>query len=108
MKKIFKYIEPIWLGRNGKISIRSTLAIGFSWNFMWNLSHAVAKWDDGRSMSDLALVLGIEAGLIASLLALRTYQNVQNDSRFGAYGSPYNNNQNNNDCQRGSESVGTN
>jgi hypothetical protein len=81
MKKAFKYIEPLWLGKNNKISIRSTLAIAFSWNFMWNLSYAIKKWSDGRSMSDLAVILGIEAGLIAGLLALRTYQNMQFENR---------------------------
>lgn len=81
MIKIFKYIEPLWLGKNGKVSIRSTLALAFSWNFMWNVSYAIKKWSDGRSMSDLAMILGTEAALIAALLALRTYQNTQFDSK---------------------------
>jgi hypothetical protein len=83
MKKLFRYIEPLWLGKNKKVSIRSTLAIAFSINFMINLSHAVDKWQAGRSLSDLAMVLGIEAGLIAGLLALRTYQNVQYENMGG-------------------------
>lgn len=81
MKKVFKYIEPIWLGKNGKVSIRSVLALAFSWNFIWNLSYAIKRWDAGRSMSDLAMILGVEAGLIAGLLALRTYQNTQADNK---------------------------
>lgn len=88
MKKFFKYIEPLWLGKNGKVSIRSILALAFSWNFMWNLSHTLRKWDDGKSMSDVAMVLGIEAGLIAGLLALRTYQNTQYENRGGVVGGP--------------------
>lgn len=81
MKRVFKYIEPLWLGKNGRVSIRSVLALAFSWNFMWNLSYAIKRWDAGRSMSDLAMILGIEAGLIAGLLALRTYQNTEFDKR---------------------------
>lgn len=64
--KIFKYIEPLWLGRNKKVSIRSVLAIAFSINFMVNL-----QIEEGKLM--------IEAGLIASLLALRTYAAVQGE-----------------------------
>lgn len=64
--KIFKYIEPIWLGKNKKVSIRSVLALAFSINFMLNL-----HIDDSKLM--------IEAGLIAALLALRTYTFTQAD-----------------------------
>jgi hypothetical protein len=46
-------------------------------NFMVNVSHAVHKWESGRSMADLAMVLGLEAGLIAALLGLTTYSNIQ-------------------------------
>lgn len=85
IKKVFIYIEPLWLGKNGKVSIRSVLALSFSINFMINLSHAIYRWDSGRSLSDLAIILGVEAGLIAGLLALRTYQNTQFDNRIGDY-----------------------
>ena len=83
MRKVFHYIEPLWLGKNGKISIRSFLALAFSLHFMKTLSHAVYKWDDGHSLSDLGMILGVEAALIASLLALRTYQNVQFENKGG-------------------------
>lgn len=114
VRKIFAYIEPLWLGKNNKVSIRSVLSIAFSWNFMWNLSHAVNKWEAGRSMSDLAIVLGIEAGLIAGLLALRTYQNVQFENRGGGGYDPgrpeYGDNLHNNinpDDYKGSGPCGT-
>ncbi len=74
-KKIFKYLEPAWSGNDGKFSIRSALAIIFSINLMVNVNHAVWKWDSGRSLEGLALLLGIEASLIAGLLVLKTYQN---------------------------------
>lgn len=77
MKKIFAYIENIWIGRDGRPSLKSILGIAFSINFMMNVSHAVYKWEVGRSVSDLAVVLGIEAGLIAALLGLTTYSNIQ-------------------------------
>lgn len=53
------------------------MAIALSINLMINISHAVNKWDAGRSMSDLAMVLGIEAGLIGALFGLTTYSNIQ-------------------------------
>lgn len=77
LKRIFKYFEPAWTGADGKISLRAVLAIAFSIDFIRNLSYAVIKWGGDRSLEGLALVLGIEAGLIAALLTLTTYQNVQ-------------------------------
>lgn len=76
MKKIFRYIEPLWQGADGKISVRSSLAIAFSIDFISNLSHAIYKWEGGRTLEGLSLVLGIEAGLIVALLGLTTYQNM--------------------------------
>lgn len=77
MKKILRYIENLWIGRDRKPSRKAVLAIAFSINFMMNISHAIYKWDSGRSISDLAMVLGIEAGLIAGLLGLSTYSNIE-------------------------------
>lgn len=76
IKKFFKYIEPLWSGPDGKISVRASLAIAFSTDFIHNLSHAIFKWDGGRTLEGLSLVLGIEAGLIVALLGLTTYQNM--------------------------------
>lgn len=77
LKKIFKYFEPAWMGNDNKVSLRALLAIAFSIDFIRNLSHAIWKWDAGRSLEGLSLTLGIEAGLIVSLLGLTTYQNLQ-------------------------------
>lgn len=74
-QKVFKYIEPAWTGNDGKFSLRSALAIFFSINLMVNVNHAVWKWDSGRSLEGLALILGIEASLIAGLLVLKTFHN---------------------------------
>lgn len=71
MKKIFKYLEPIWLGRDNKIAIKSILAITFSVNLISNLHHAIYKWDAGRSLGDLSSVLMIEAMLIGGLLGIK-------------------------------------
>jgi hypothetical protein len=70
---IFNYLEPLWLGSKDKVSIRRVLALAFSWDFINNLSFAIRKWEVGRSYADVAMVLGIEAGLIAALLTLTTY-----------------------------------
>jgi hypothetical protein len=75
--KLFKYIEPLWLGSNGKISIRRVLALAFSTDLIRNISHAIYKWEAGKSYAEVAMLLGLEAGLVAALLALTTYsQNV--------------------------------
>ncbi len=71
IKLFFKYIEPIWLGENNKVALKSVLAITFSVNFISNLHHAIYKWDVGKSLSDLSTVLMIEAGLIAGLVGIK-------------------------------------
>jgi hypothetical protein len=84
IKKIFKYFEPAWSGSDGKISLRAVLAIAFSVDFIRNLSHAIWKWDGGRSLEGLSLTLGIEAGLIVGLLGLTTYQNLSMINKTGS------------------------
>lgn len=76
IKRVFKYFEPAWTGNDKKVSLRAILAIAFSIDFIRNLSHAIWRWDGGRSLEGLSLVLGIEAGLIVALLGLTTYQNM--------------------------------
>lgn len=78
MKKLFKYIEPIWLGNDNKLSIRRVLALVFSFNLVINVHHIIHNWDFGKSYADAALLLGIEAGLIAALLSLSTYSSAMN------------------------------
>jgi hypothetical protein len=93
MKRFFKYIEPLWTGRDGKVSLRSFGAIALLIDFVINVHNCsyivikvlkmimVDKHVDAAVISSLAgylaqitLLLGIEAGLIAALLALKTYQ----------------------------------
>jgi hypothetical protein len=71
--KIFNYIEPMWLGKNKEVSIRRVLALCFSLDFLRNMSHIIHKWDSGKSLSEATMLLGLEVGLIVSLLALTTY-----------------------------------
>jgi len=73
MKKLFKYIEPIWLGTNNKLSIRRVLALVFSIDLVRNTSHIIHRWEMGKSYADVAMLLGLEAALIAALLSLTTY-----------------------------------
>lgn len=75
MRKVFRYIEHLWLGTDGHISLRAALAIAFSVDFIRNLSHAIWKWDAGRSLEGLSMVLGIEAGLIVGLLGITAWTN---------------------------------
>jgi len=73
--KFFKYVEPMWLGHDNKLSIRRFLALLFSANLMMSTYHIIRNWDVDKSYADAALILGIEAGLIAALLSLTTYSN---------------------------------
>ena len=75
MKQLFKYFEPMWLGTSKKVSIRRVLALAFSIDFIYNTHHSITKWELGKSYADVAMLLGIEAGLIAALLSLTTYTN---------------------------------
>lgn len=89
-KKIFRYIEPMWLGTDGKLSIRRLFAIVFTVDFIRNIHHTVFQWEIGKSYSDAALLLGIEAGLIAALLSLTTYSSYLTRNRsYGGGGGYY-------------------
>lgn len=75
IKKLFKYIEPLWLGTTGRPSLRRALALMFSFNLVYNISKAINSMDSNKSIADVALLLGVEAGLIAAMLSLTTYSN---------------------------------
>jgi len=74
--KIFKYIEPIWLGSTKELSIRRVLALVFSIDLVINIHHSVHYWIAGKVYTDMVMLLGIEASLIAALLSLTTYSSV--------------------------------
>lgn len=74
--KFFRYVEPMWLGNDGKLSIRRFLALAFSSNVMMNTHHIIKNWEANNSYADAALLLGVEAGLIAAFLSLTTYTNI--------------------------------
>lgn len=96
MKKFFKYIEHLWLGRDRKISLRSVGAIALLIDFIINVHNAsfvvvrVLKMVTNDktvdpalvaalsgSLAQIAMLLGIEAALIAAMLALKAYQPIQ-------------------------------
>lgn len=79
--KLFKYIEPIWLGTNGKLSIRRVLTLIFSFNLVWNITEVINNPKLNTTYSDIAVLLGIEAGLIAALMSLTTYSTVQKNTK---------------------------
>jgi len=77
LKSIFKYIEPIWLDdTTNKLSIRRVLALVFSADLIRNASYVIHHWEIGKSYSDGAILLGVEAGLVTALLSLTTYSNI--------------------------------
>lgn len=71
--KLFKYLEPIWLGNKGEPSIRRVLTLVFSFNLVLNISNTLSNPKLSNSYADVAMLLGIEAGLIAALMSLTTY-----------------------------------
>lgn len=74
--KSFKYIEPLWLEDNGKISIRRVLAMAFSFDMIRNISYVIHKWEIGKSLADVTMLVGLEASLILALLSLTTYSTI--------------------------------
>jgi hypothetical protein len=102
LKKLFTYVENTWLGPDGKPSIKRTLAIVFSGHIIYSVSANINSYvrlldavyiDSKRydaamiaaaasSLSNLAMVIGIEAGLVAALLGLASYQQVQNELKI--------------------------
>lgn len=66
MRKIFKYLEPIWTGKDEKPSIRRLLSLYFSILFTLEVIKKTTQSD----------VLWVIAALIAGLLSLTTFQNV--------------------------------
>lgn len=78
LKKFFRYIEPLWLGNDGKISLRASLAIFFSWKFIENFDYGIQKMAADRAIIGLDSNLMILAGLIAALLGITAYTNVAN------------------------------
>jgi hypothetical protein len=47
--------------------------LAFSIDLIKNISHTIHNWKTGQSYSDVAMLLGLEAALIAALLSLTTY-----------------------------------
>lgn len=74
--KVFRYLAPLWTGEDGKISGKNVAALCLVYNFIENLNYAVQKWDAGRSLEGLSLIMGIEAGLITALWGLTAWSNM--------------------------------
>src|SRR5688572_6749585 len=92
MKKVFKYIEPLWSdGAKKKTSLRKVAAIALIVDFIINVNNSVTGvlrliYRNGEmlpekvsalsgNLAQMAMILGIEAALIAAILGLKTYQN---------------------------------
>lgn len=77
--RVFKYFEPLWMGRDNRISWRAVLSMILAWKMVENFDFAVQKWEAGRPMSDVVAGLWVFAALIGGLLGFTMYQNVQAD-----------------------------
>jgi hypothetical protein len=94
LKRFFKYIEPLWQGNDKKVSLRSVAAIALIVDLIINIHRSAGvvtmllrlvykdKTIDpalvssiSGNLAQIAMILGIEAALIAAMLALKTYQN---------------------------------
>jgi hypothetical protein len=91
MKKFFRYIENLWTGNDKKPSLRSTAAIVLLIDFVINVHNSVTGFLKliyrnaeispeklsalSGNLAQMAMILGIEAALIAAILGLKTYQN---------------------------------
>lgn len=93
MRKLFRYLRPLWEGNDDKISLRSGAAIALCIDFLVNVHSSaslairtlnlILQKDINpalvsavsTNLAQVAIVLGVEAALIAALLGLKTYQN---------------------------------
>lgn len=94
MKNLFSRILGAITDKNGDFSIRRVLALAFSIHFIYNLNRCIDLVDkivtyltsNGvieanaiasvlSSLAQLSMLIGLEASLIAALLALTTWQN---------------------------------
>lgn len=100
MRKLLNDIKQLWCGKDGRLSIRRLLGTIFAIDAVRNFHHAVGAIDRiitvvytlimsgkeidsqtiiaiGSYLSSIAMILGIEAGLVAAFFTLTTYQNIQ-------------------------------
>lgn len=97
MKKVFHYIEHVWLGDDHKPSVKRALAIAFSIHLMYEVTESIGTYirlvkaiyihdklitpeiveASGAQLGNLAMIMTIEAGLICGLLGLASYQSIQ-------------------------------
>jgi len=94
VKRLFRYFRPLWEGNDNQISLRSGAAFILVIDFIRNVHNSsfVAttvlnlilqnKPVDApiitaisAALAQVAIILGVEAALIAALLGLKTYQN---------------------------------
>ena len=94
MKRLFRYLKPLWSGNDGKISLRNLGAMALIIDFIINVHNSASmvlkilkllymdKTVDANlvaamsgNLAQIAMILITEASLIAALLALRTWQN---------------------------------
>lgn len=81
IKSVIVGIKQMISGADGQISLRRTLALLLSIDFIYNLHYIFRYWEIGQSYADASMLFGIEAGLIAALLSLTTYNNVAHINR---------------------------
>jgi len=74
IKQFIRYVRSIWEGKDNKPSLRSLAAIYLLYNFVENLNYGIRHCLD--HIAEIAMLLGIEAGLIAALLGLKMYENL--------------------------------
>lgn len=90
LTSIVKGIREMITGNDNRVSLRRSLALAFSIDFIYNLHYIFRNWEAGSSYADASMLFGIEAGLIAALLSLTTYNNIATSNKETQNGSDIN------------------
>jgi hypothetical protein len=96
MNKFLIYIKPLWEGKDGKISLKSSIALIASIDLIWNIHKAISivnsilhiydanKVIDPKvaiamiaSLSNMTTILCVESAFIFSLLGISSLYNIQ-------------------------------
>lgn len=74
--RVFKYIEPLWVGEDGKISLRAVIAIVLTYKLLENVDYAIQKWQQGTPLGEVSTIILTLAGLIPVLLGITAWSNM--------------------------------
>lgn len=77
ISKTWTYLEPIWLGNDGKLSLRNVSALALVVHFMFMMTNAFYNWEAGKSLEGAAMVLTVEMGGILTMMGFAVWSNLK-------------------------------